>query len=187
MAAAPQPTRDAIRRLSDLTARYREAFEDVQACLARAKMGRIPAWVFAVEKLTIEDVASLSEELAAAESKRRSLRIALHALVELIALEDLDMNATSDPNAEVDELITSMSGQENDSARQLDRFISVINYAKNGGCIYLDGTFEPVLRTPRGPSEGGGEPPASPQAVPTGDDLVLPDPDTNITGAPEGG
>jgi hypothetical protein len=187
MSAPLLPTRDAIRRLSDLTSRYREAFEQVQDCLANAEMGRIPAWVFAVERLKIEDVAELSEDLAAAESKRRSLRVALHALVEFIALEDLDMEAPRGRDSEVDELITAMDDQEDESARKLDRFISVINYAKNGGCIYLNGTFEPVIRSPQNTPKGARRTPDIPATVPQGEGMALPDPDTSITGASEDG
>ena len=37
-----------------------------------------------------------------------------------------------------------MSSLEGDADAELDRFITVINYAKQGGVIYVNGTFEPV-------------------------------------------
>jgi len=169
------PSRDAVERLADLSARYRSAFVEVQDCLARAEMGRIPAWVFAVERLPIEDVAALSEELAAAESRRRSLRVALHALIELIALED-DEGRPAD-GSDVDHLVTAMSDAEDDGAqKQLDRFISVINYAKSGGCIYVNGTFEPVARVPQVTADSAKPTEPIPSAVPKGDDIALPEP-----------
>jgi len=183
------PSRDAVERLAELTARYRSAFEEVQDCLANAEMGRIPAWVFAVDRLKMDDIAALSLELAAAESKRRSLRVALHALVEFIALEDTDSDGIGNATANVDELITSMGAEEDDHARQLDRFISVVNYAKSGGCIYINGTFEPVVRRPEAtpsPARDRQRGPIS-TPVPKGDDIALPDPDAHIGTTTEGG
>jgi len=184
------PSREAIGRLAELTEQYREAFGEVQDCLARAEMGRIPAWVFAIDRLKMEEIVALSPELAAAESRRRSLKVAMHALVEYIALEDDSQVPLPDPSTEeVADLMSSIEEQEVESARQLDRFITVVNYAKSGSCIFINGTFEPVVRSvstvppPRRPAKPEG-PAAS--KVPTGDDIALPEPDAQIAMPTEG-
>ncbi len=183
------PTRDAIQRLAELTERYRIAFSEVQDCLAAAEMGRIPAWVFAIDRLKMEEVNALSPQLAIAESRRRSLKVAMHALVEFIALEDEGEGHTSEPTTEeVAHLMSAMEEQEVEAARGLDRFISVVNYAKAGNCIFINGTFEPVIRgsatsAPAAPRAAKQNEPVEP--VPQGDDIALPEPDVQITMPPK--
>ena len=180
MSTARMPSRDAMQRLTALTDQYRAAFGDVQDLLARSELGRIPSWVFAIDRLKIEEINALSPELAAAENRRRTLKIAMHALLEYIALEDDAPIDRDDPSTEeVANLVSSLEDRELDNARQLDRFITVVNYAKSGGCIFINGTFEPVVHSAApGPQAPQRQP--APSGVPQGDDISLPEPDVQF-------
>ena len=136
------PSRDTVHRLAHTASRYRDAFAAVQDILRRADLGRVPSWVFAVDRMPLEELAVLNHDLAVAEHKRRQWRVALDALVELYALTP---DEEQHPG-EVREMIDRMqsAAESPDSLLQLDRFISVINAAKAGGCIYVNGGFEPV-------------------------------------------
>lgn len=127
------------RRFTEAADAYREAFAAVQEHLRSADMGRIPAWCFAVDRMAIEEVEQLSPELGAAELERRRRRVALHALAELIALTESSDHAVPSPDPP-----PSMPPGDIEADADLDRFITVVNYAKAGGVIYLNGTFEPV-------------------------------------------
>lgn len=135
---AKTPSRTQLNRLAEASKAYRRAFREVQDQLRATELGRIPAWCFAVDRMEIEELEKLSPELAAAEQDRRRRRVALHALTELIALTG-DHEPTLGSAAEA-----MMSSLEGDPDAELDRFITVVNYAKNGGVIYVNGTFEPV-------------------------------------------
>ena len=127
-----QPSREALARLSEAMRSYREAFAQVQHILQTSDLGQIPSWVFAIDRLELDQVQGLSSELLVAETRRRSARTALRSLAELMALE-------GDPTARPD------TGDQSDLPK-LDRFITVINAARSGGCIYVNGTFEPIGR-----------------------------------------
>ena len=134
------PSREWLLLFSEAADAYREAFREVQNHLRDADMGRIPAWCFAIDRMDLDDVEKLSTELAVAEQNRRRRRVALHALAELIALTG-DTNTRPGLSADPEALVSSLEG---DADAELDRFITVINYAKSGGVIYVNGTFEPV-------------------------------------------
>ncbi len=132
------PTRAWLNRYADAAEAYRRAFREVQDQLRAADMGRIPSWCFAVDRMDIEEVRKLSEDLGTAEEERRRRRVALHAIAELMALTG-DQEPSLGAAAEA--IVSSLDG---DPDAELDRFITVVNYAKAGGVIYLNGTFEPV-------------------------------------------
>ena len=46
----------------------------------------------------------------------------------------------------LNELMGSVANEYTGNQWTLDRFITVVNYARAGGCMYLDGTFQPVER-----------------------------------------
>jgi len=140
-------SRDANARLAAASKRYREAFDTVQQLLKGQEEGHIPGWVFAIDRHSLEEVQTMTPEVYAAELHRRRCRRALHALVELIALEDPGAGLPNtvaeaeDPSAELDNPDTA-------DLSKLDRFISVIHAARAGGAIYLNGTFDPVSHPP---------------------------------------
>ncbi len=132
-------SREWLSRFNDAADAYRDAFRKVQNLLRDADTGRVPAWAFAIDRMDLSDVHALSPELGAAEEERRRWRVALHALAEHIALsgDTTRPGLSEDPES----LVSSLDGHAD---AELDRFITVINYAKAGGVIYVNGTFEPV-------------------------------------------
>lgn len=131
----PDIPRDALARFAEVAERYERAFAQVQDLLRQAEHGRLPSWVFAIDGVRLEALAAVSPELAEAERDRRAWRTALHALAEHIALGG-DAVALDD----------GAPDQRDDAHLQkLDRFISIVNAAKEGGCIYVDGRFQPVV------------------------------------------
>ena len=145
------PSRSAVERFAEIAERYRQSFDEVQAVLQSSDLGRIPNWVFAIDPLPLSEVREFSEELLRVEVRRRKWKAALVAMAELIALEDQGRELLNQPP-------TGSSLTEVDSANQadlqkLDRFISVINGARAGGCIYVNGTFQAVERDTGPPDE----------------------------------
>lgn len=123
---------DALARFAEVAARYEQAFVAVQERLRAADESRLPAWVFALDEASLDDLSAIDPDLAAAEHERRTWRAALHAMAEHLALGGAAPSA--DHPAERDDA----------HLRRLDRFISIVNAAKAGGCIYVDGRFQPV-------------------------------------------
>ena len=143
--ASEIPSREWLQRFADASERYRAAFIEVQRQLREAELGRIPVWCFAIDRMAIEDVRNLSPALYDAEDERRRWRVALHALAELIALNSVESPVVPEAQpAETPEAMLESMGDGADA--ELDQFITVINYAKNGGVIYVNGTFEPLAR-----------------------------------------
>ena len=140
-----RPGRAALERLASVAMRYRQAFDEVQSILSRLQLGELPRWAFAVDGRPLEEMQDLSPELARAELLRRRWRTALHAMAELVALEGEEI-ALPDQ----DEALASLDRPSLDNAdrERLDRFISVLDQARAGGCIYVNGTFQPVEPTP---------------------------------------
>jgi len=139
-------SRDASQRLAEAAARYREAFQRVQDLLLDLDLGRVPSWVFAIDRHGLDAVHDFSAELHEAEVHRRRCRQALHSLAELIALDEPGQ-ALPAAAADADDLSQLDTADDADLAR-LDRFISVMNNARAGGAVYLNGTFEPVSGAP---------------------------------------
>lgn len=130
------PSRESIERFALAAEAYRTAFQEAQRALAEADPGTVPSWVFAVDRLPVEDLRTLAEPVRRAELKRRQARAALHALVELVALED---DGTHGPAGPPD-------GADQADLSKLDRFITVANGARKHGCAYVNGMFEPMGR-----------------------------------------
>lgn len=139
------PSRDAMVRLAEAAQQYREAFREVQRALLDEDLGRVPSWVFAVDRLPLEEVEDLSPRLARLEARRRRWRVALHAMAELIALEDTGESLRAPPDT------SQLDTADESNLPRLDRFITVVNFARQGNVIYVNGGFEPVERT--SPSE----------------------------------
>ena len=145
---------DATARLTEIATAYRAAFDDVQARLGTLEVGKIPRWVFGIDPFDIIELAALDRDLARAEQRRRQWRAALHAMAELAALQGesgvLPSGAenTLDPDALEDdgELATLAEAADPDGLPALDRFISVVQYARSSGCMYVDGGFAPVVK-----------------------------------------
>ena len=140
-------SRDEQINLEAAAKNYREAFNVVQTILENTDLGRVPPWIFAVGRMTVPELKTVSAELAQAEQHRRSCRIALHSYVELLALD-----LTGEPMDEVPMVGTRSNPEESlpyaggSGQRRLDAFIFVMNYARGGNAIYVNGTFEAVTR-----------------------------------------
>ncbi len=132
------PSRESVERFALAAEVYRVAFAEAQRALAEADPGTVPSWVFSVDRLTVEDLRTLPEPIRKAELRRRQARAALHALVELVALED---DGTHGPAGPPD-------GADQADLSKLDRFITVANGARKHGCAYVNGMFEPMGREP---------------------------------------
>lgn len=126
--------RDALARFAEVAEAYEHAFADVQRRLKELATGRLPTWVFAIDRLSLDDLAQADPELAEAERQRRAWRAALHAMAEHIALGSDERPALEPADADAAHL------------QKLDRFITIVNAAKTGDCIYVDGRFEPVVQ-----------------------------------------
>lgn len=136
-----------LQRFELVAASYRRAFDDVQACLGRLDRGDVPDWAFAIDQMPIEQMMGLDPELAQLEIMRRRWRTALHSMAELIALEGGQGMPIADPPEKARASLDRPSLDDGDRVR-LDRFISILDQARAGGVIYLNGTFQPVESTP---------------------------------------
>lgn len=138
----PAPTQ--LQSLQERLDAYREAFEEVQRLAEQATSGAIPKWVFTLSRFPLTDLEELDPDLAEAEAYRRACRVALHSMVEFLALQDtgdeayLQAVASKVAAPELDKL-------EAADQQHLDRFISIMNYAKTERVIYVNGAFQPTL------------------------------------------
>lgn len=131
-----------------IATRYREAFEHVTARLQQRTDGALPEFVFSLDQMDVAQIATIDAEIARAERLRRQWRAALHAMCELAALD------TGDP--EQPSVVDTLDPEHFDldapaptspaSPPGLDRLISVLQYARSTGCMYVDGGFEPVVK-----------------------------------------
>lgn len=141
-------------QLAEIAREYRKAFDDVQEVLQRTDTGKVPGWVFAIDRFDVKDLAEMSKELARVEQRRRQWRSALHAMSELMALHEDEIpvpapsaSDTYDPETSLEEMVSNPPDPS--SLPALDRFISVVQYARTVGVMYVDGTFQPVLKSRR--------------------------------------
>lgn len=148
MAISPQH----LTRIEATAASYREAFDHVKSLLAQRTDGALPEFVFALDLLDVVAIAAQDASLARAEQQRRQWRAALHAMCELAALDSQEPDQPSatdtlDPDA-FDALLGEEAAPPPETAALpgLDRFISVVQYARTAGCMYVDGGFVPVLK-----------------------------------------
>jgi hypothetical protein len=133
---------------------YRKAFDTVQSLLNACDLGTIPPYVFAIDRFDIKQLGELDRTLAKAERRRRQWRAALHAMVELQALEAREEDhpvvsaaaETMDPDDPTDS--STLNEATKSDMPHLDRFISVVQYARTVGCSYVDGGFQPVFKDP---------------------------------------
>ena len=138
----------ASEQLDRIAGEYQAAYAKVQGLLATTQHPKLPGWVFQLDRFDVVEIAVFSKALARAEQHRRQWRAALHATVELAALEaqqpgvrDLSPD-TFDPDAPPDLAAAGPGGMDT-----LDSFISVVQYARTAGCSYVDGAFVPVLKS----------------------------------------
>lgn len=138
------PSREAVQRFAEIAQRYRESFLQVQEVLQSSDLGPVPSWVFAIDPLPLEEVKAFSDELLRVEMRRRKWKAALLAMAQLIALEDRGRELLDEPPSPA--TLTDVDAVDAADLHKLDRFITVINAARAGGCIYVNGAFEPVER-----------------------------------------
>jgi hypothetical protein len=149
-------TNPLLYRFFDAAKRYRRAYEVVEEAISAENNPDLPAWVFSLDGFNGDALRSLSPRVAIAEEQRRAARVALHAIAELIALEDPGSTLKTQPEMATEEVgdaekarqwmssLTASAGDDLYWLRVLDRFISVCHYADDGNCIYVNGAFEPV-------------------------------------------
>jgi hypothetical protein len=125
-----------------LAERYRSAFVRVQQRLTLVKDLPVDAWVFNLDRLKLEDIHAVDAELGLLEEHRRQVRAALHALTELHALDGEGAGLEDDQDAR--STFERLDGAGEDR-RQLDRFMTVVNAARDAGCIYVNHTFQPAM------------------------------------------
>jgi hypothetical protein len=129
-------SRSSVDRLAALAGAYREAFEAVQGLLRSTTTWTQPPWVFAIDRLSDDDLEHLPAALRDAERLRRRTRAALGSFAELVALEDDGEHGPAGAPESADQA----------DKRRLDRFITVTSHARTQGCSYVNGTFEPMVR-----------------------------------------
>ena len=154
MAGDPM-SREMLERLARAAKGYQEAFERVERLLAQSSNTTLPRWVFNLAPMNLDALRSASPEVARAEQSRRAARAALHAVAELLTLENPSNALAEDAvlgdrahatAAEMSEFVGSLPTEEKDPAwlQRLDRFVSVVNAADLQGAQYINGTFEPL-------------------------------------------
>jgi hypothetical protein len=142
-------------RLAEAMKHYLTATEDVERALAE-EPGVDDPFVFALARRSLDEIAVVSKRLARAELQRRSTRAALHALIELIALDPTRAGVGPVPNSdytEGDEHVErarwrrSLKPGNADHAwmRHTDRLIALLEFANAAGCTYTNDTFTPIV------------------------------------------
>lgn len=121
--------RDPLDRLRIAARAYRVAFDQLEQAIATEYGAEPPPWLGTLHQLDLDDLVAVCPAVGRAEQRRRACRVALHAVAELIALEEATWGEATPPEWE--------SG--------LDRFVTVMSYAESSGCQYVNGTFEPIV------------------------------------------
>lgn len=143
-----------LDRLVAAAAAYRDAYAATEeAIAAHFDDPESRLWVFNLAEWDDEDMSTLHPAIQRAERRRRQARVALHAVAELLALENpagaMELYGGGPPAAASAQGLggwASAAGEATDERwmRALDRFVGIVNGADAGACIYLDGTFVPV-------------------------------------------
>ena len=144
-----------LDRLLAAAAAYRTAYGATEAAIAQHfddPDSRL--WVFNLADWDDEALTTLHPVIQRAERRRRQSQVALHAVSELLALENPAeaMESLGGPPPIVtsaDAIAPWANAEAPDGSydrwmRALDRFVGIVNGADAGDCIYLDGTFVPV-------------------------------------------
>lgn len=155
---APPPLSKAqMERLAAACQEYRTAFEAVERTLEEVADPTLPSWVYNLEDFDLEALEAAAPRVADAERCRRANRAALHAVIELVALDDDEGTLAAQPGgtppAETIEALSSRAVDDLRWLRVLDRFISVVGRADDGGAQYVNGTFAAVVAHPTDPSD----------------------------------
>jgi hypothetical protein len=150
------PSRELIDRLARAAPAYREAFERVETAIAHEANPNLPTWIFNLDGFNLEALYQISPTIAYAERHRRAARVALHAVAELMAFDDpaatlATQSGDEAPPGNAADMsawmasLTSRAGDDHYWLRTLDRFVGIVNYADSGGCVYINGGFEPTV------------------------------------------
>lgn len=165
MTATPNPMpRELVARLTRACTTYREAFEEVERTLIEQGNAELPTWVFNLEAFDLDAIHAVSPAVASVERKRRAARTALHAVAEMIALDDPtasmatmppDVTSGVDPESPegVNQWVDKLSAKASEDLRWLrvlDRFIGIVGRADTGGALYVNGSFEPLATHDKG-------------------------------------
>lgn len=133
---------EALRRFQEVARRYDEAFSAVESILAEQSDGRhAQAWVHSLSQQPLVMLEQEHPELAEAERERRAWRVALHTAAELLAWHTTGKSGLPEGPS----LAGLFERTPNDESvrRSLDRFVTTLDYAKEGHCHYVDGQFLP--------------------------------------------
>lgn len=144
-------SRELMERFHSAAKTYREAHERVERALEVEQSPNLPTWVYNLETFDHPTLQEISPRVAALERQRRFARSALHAVSELIALDDPDAPLTGVASdlgqGGANETIEQLSAKATKDLRWLrviDRFIGVVGRADSGGAHYVNGGFQPL-------------------------------------------
>ena len=147
----PPISRELMERFQNACATYRAAHERVEKALEAEQSPNLPTWVYNLETFDHAALNEISPMIAALERQRRFARSALHAVSELIALDDPDAPLSGMPaelgQGGANETIEQLSAKATKDLRWLrvlDRFIGVVGRADQGGAHYVNGGFQPL-------------------------------------------
>jgi hypothetical protein len=144
-------SRELMERFQAAAKTYRDAHERVERALENEQSPNLPTWVYNLETFEHATLQEISPRIASLERQRRFARSALHAVSELIALDDPDAPLTGMPaelgQGGANETIEQLSAKATKDLRWLrvlDRFIGVVGRADSGGAHYVNGGFQPL-------------------------------------------
>ena len=144
-------SRELMERFQSAAKTYRDAHERVEKALEVEQSPHLPTWVYNLETFDYTTLHEIAPKVAALERQRRFARSALHAVSELIALDDPDAPLTgmaSDLGRgganETIEQLSAMATKDLRWLRVIDRFIGVVGRADSGGAHYVNGGFQPL-------------------------------------------
>ncbi len=122
--------------------RYDEAFAEVERLLSQqADLDERQPWVHSLAQQPLVLLEHKHPELAQAERRRRAWRVALHAAAELLAWHSSGKSGLPEGLSLAG--ILELTPDDESVRCALDRFVTTLDYAKEGGCHYVDGQFLP--------------------------------------------
>lgn len=133
---------ESLHRFQEIARHYDEAFSEVERLLTlEADQDGQRPWVHSLGQQPLVILESQNPDLAQAEAQRRAWRVALHTAAELLAWHSSGKSGLPQ-NLSMAEIFDRTPNDEA-MRRILDRFVTTLDYAKEGNCHYVDGQFLP--------------------------------------------